>query len=72
MRSGARGLARFTLRNDETLEILANFRFARRSGVNAALRVQHRLVAQLREIQQPNNFSPVELFIKVVKWNWNH
>jgi hypothetical protein len=20
---------------------------------------------------QPNNFSPVELFIKVGKWNWN-
>lgn len=52
MSSGARASARFTLRSNEMLKMPGpRFRFARRSGVNAALHVQRRFVTQLREIQ---------------------
>jgi len=52
MSSGARASARFTLRRNEMLKMSdPRFHFARRSGVNAAPRVQRRLVTHLREIQ---------------------
>jgi hypothetical protein len=52
MGNGARASARLTFCSDGALKMPARYRFARGSGVNAALRVQRKFVTHRREIQE--------------------
>ena len=64
MDNGARASARFNLRSGGTLQCPARFRFVRRSGVNAALRVPNR-----REKTQKNEpFAVLPLLTGICKF----
>jgi hypothetical protein len=55
MSSGARALARFTFRSAKGLEMADHFRFASRSGVNAALLMKLRSLPPMQYSKKPSS-----------------